>query len=160
MRRLFSIWAGPVVLASTMALPLHVHSQSGATEGEWRVYGGDAGHTRYSALSQINATNVGNLEVAWRWSGRNFGPNPFAQNQTTPLMIDGVLYATVGMRRAVVAIDPTTGETLWTWTIDEGMRIENAPRVNSGRGVAYWSDGAGDDRIFVCLLYTSDAADE
>ena len=149
MRRLFSIWAGPVVLASTMALPLQVHSQSGATEGEWRVYGGDAGHTRYSALSQINATNVGNLEVAWRWSGRNFGPNPFAQNQTTPLMIDGVLYATVGMRRAVVAIDPTTGETLWTWTIDEGMRIENAPRVNSGRGVAYWSDGAGDDRIFV-----------
>jgi quinoprotein glucose dehydrogenase len=100
-------------------------------------------------LDQINASNVADLEVAWRWTGRNYGYNPLATNQTTPLMIDGILYATVGVRRAVVAIDPPTGETLWTWTMDETERLSSAPRVNSGRGVAYWSDGTGNGRIYV-----------
>ena len=57
------------------------------------------------------------------------------------------MYATAGMRRAVVAIDPGTGETLWTWSMNEGERLAMAPRPNPGRGVSYWSDGAGDDRI-------------
>ncbi|MDH3206081.1 MAG: PQQ-binding-like beta-propeller repeat protein [Gemmatimonadota bacterium] len=149
MMGLFPIRRGALVLATALAFPIAAQAQHGAEDGEWRVYGGDPGHTRYSALDQINASNVADLEVAWRWTGRNFGPNPFAANQTTPLMIDGMLYATVGMRRAVVAIDPATGETIWTWTMDEGERLSEAPRANSGRGVAYWSDGAGDDRIYV-----------
>jgi glucose dehydrogenase len=111
------------------------------------VYGGDAGHTRYAPLDQINAENAGTLEIAWRWSARNFGPNPFVRSSTTPLVVDGVMYATAGMRRAVVAIDPGTGETLWTWSMNEGERLAMAPRPNPGRGVSYWSDGAGDDRI-------------
>ncbi|NIV58887.1 MAG: pyrroloquinoline quinone-dependent dehydrogenase, partial [Actinobacteria bacterium] len=92
---------------------------------------------------------MGELEIAWRWSARNFGPNPYIRSATTPLMIDGVLYATAGMRRSVVAIDAGTGETLWMWRMDEGERLDRAPRPNPGRGVAYWSDGAGDDRILV-----------
>lgn len=147
--RFFPVRPGALALVAAVAVPMAAHAQLGARDGEWRTYGGDAGHTRYSALDQINASNVGDLEVAWRWTGRNFGPNPFAQNQTTPLMIDGILYATVGMRRAVVAIDPATGETLWTWTMDEGERLSGAPRANSGRGVSYWSDGAGNGRIYV-----------
>ena len=111
------------------------------------MYGGDAGHTRYAPLDQINAENAGTLEIAWRWSARNFGPNPFVRSSTTPLVVDGVMYATAGMRRAVVAIDPGTGETLWTWSMNEGERLAMAPRPNPGRGVSYWSDGAGDDRI-------------
>ena len=111
------------------------------------MYGGDAGHTRYAPLDQIDAENAGTLEIAWRWSARNFGPNPFVRSSTTPLVVDGVMYATAGMRRAVVAIDPGTGETLWTWSMNEGERLARAPRPNPGRGVSYWSDGAGDDRI-------------
>ena len=65
----------------------------------------------------------------------------------TPLMVNGVLYAQAGTRRAVVAIDPTTGEQLWMWRMDEGKRGEIAPRQGSGRGVAYWTDGKGDERI-------------
>jgi quinoprotein glucose dehydrogenase len=113
------------------------------------VYGGGPGHTRYSPLDQIDRTNVGELEVAWTWSARNFGPNPYISSSTTPLMVDGTLYATAGMRRSVVAIDPGTGETLWVWRMDEGERLASAPRANPGRGVSYWSDGAGDDRILV-----------
>ena len=120
----------------------HVVSQVGPTQGEWPVNGGDLGSTRYTPLDQINASNVSDLEIAWRWSARNFGPVPENNYRTTPIMVGGVLYATAGSRRAVVAIDAVTGETLWVYRIDEGERGALAPRVNSGRGVAYW-DGGG-----------------
>ncbi len=136
-----------VVLHLAGAAPMQ--AQTGAPDGEWPVYGGDPGHTRYAALDQIDASNVADLEIAWRWNARNFGPNPFVRSATTPLMVDGVLYATAGMRRSVVAIDAGTGETLWMWRMEEGERLEEAPRANPGRGVAYWSDGRGDDRILV-----------
>lgn len=133
---------------ATLSLPALLHAQRG-TGAEWRVYGGDPGHTRYSSLDQIDSSNAARLEVAWRWSSRNQGPNPLAASQTTPIFVNGMLYATAGTRRNVVAIDPATGETVWTYRIDEGKRIEGAPRVNSGRGVSYWTDGKGDDRIYM-----------
>jgi quinoprotein glucose dehydrogenase len=136
-------------LLCVAASPVAVRAQLGTTDGEWSVYGGDPGHTRYAPLDQIDASNVGELEIAWRWNARNFGPNPFVRSATTPLMVDGVLYATAGMRRSVVAIDAGSGETLWMWRMEEGERLTEAPRANPGRGVGYWSDGAGDDRILV-----------
>lgn len=122
-------------------------AQSGAVDGEWPVWGGDAGSTRYSALSSIHAGNVDRLQVAWRWKMDNFGPSPEGRSQTVPLMVDGVLYATAGMNRDVVAIDAATGQTLWMYRNDEGERAVRAPRRNSGRGVAYWEDAAGSGRI-------------
>ena len=113
--------------------------------GEWRRTGGDQGNTRYSPLDQINAGNVKDLKIAWVWRGDNFGSQPEYKNETTPLMIDGVLYFTAGDRRSVVAADPGTGETLWVWRLDEGGRTDGV-RKNS-RGVAYWSDGQ-QSRIF------------
>src|SRR4029450_9353289 len=59
----------------------------------------------------------------------------------------GVLYTTGGTRRAVVAIDARTGEELWVHRYPEGVRGANAPRQLSGRGVAYWTDGRGDNRV-------------
>ena len=144
-----SIRTPVTLLAALMLAPVCLAAQHGAQGGEWPIYGGDAGHTRYSALDQIDASNFADLEIAWRWSARNFGPNPLIRSSTTPLMIDGVLYATAGMRRGVVAIDAGTGETLWMWRMDEGERLASAPRANPGRGVSYWSDGAGDDRVLV-----------
>ena len=137
--------AAAPVLAGAASLP----AQQGAVGGEWRLYGADLGGTSYSPLDQIDATNFSELEVAWRWSARNQGPSPETKNSTTPLMVNGVLYATAGSRRNVVAIDAGTGETLWMWRMDEGERGEKAPRRNSGRGVTYWTDGAGDERIYV-----------
>ncbi len=137
-----------VVALAALSLAAPASAQRG-TGAEWRVYGGDAGHTRYSSLDQIDSSNADRLAVAWRWSARNQGPNPLAASQTTPIFVNGVLYATAGARRNVVAIDPATGETIWTYRIDEGERIAEAPRVNSGRGVSFWSDGNGDDRIYV-----------
>jgi quinoprotein glucose dehydrogenase len=115
---------------------------------EWPVYGGSLAAQHYSSLDQINAANVDELQIVWRWSGANFGPRPEQRSETTPLMIDGVLYATAGVTRNIVAIDAASGETLWVWRPNEGERFENAPRKISGRGVAYWKGGEDDERIF------------
>ncbi|MCG8467552.1 MAG: PQQ-binding-like beta-propeller repeat protein [Gemmatimonadetes bacterium] len=137
---------GPAPFAAIAALvalgaAAPLTAQGGADDGEWRYWAGDAGSTRYAALDQIDASNVAELETAWRWRARNFGPRPETYYRVTPLYVDGVLYVTAGFRRVAVAIDAGTGETLWTYRLDEGERGANAPRGNSGRGVAYWTDG-------------------
>src|SRR5579872_2385834 len=121
------------------ALPLA--AQTGAKNGEWRSYGGDLGHTRYAPLDQINAGNFKDLEIAWRFKTDHLGPRPEYQYEGTPLMVNGVLYATGGSRRAVVALDPETGEELWVHAEHEGARGAVAPRQLSGRGLTYWTDG-------------------
>ena len=95
--------------------------------GEWRSYGGDIANTRYSPLDQIDAGNFNELEVAWRLNTANFGPEPEFNYQSTPLMVDGVIYTTAGLRRAAVAADAGTGELLWMHRLDEGERAEVAP---------------------------------
>lgn len=139
--------AAVLLLLLTAAAARPALAQSGAPAGSWPVWGGDDGSTRYSPLGAIHAGNVDRLEVVWRWKMDNYGPEPEARSQTVPVMMDGVLYATAGMNRDVVAIDAATGQTLWMHRNDEGARAERAPRHNSGRGVAWWSDGAGDDRV-------------
>ncbi|MET0211628.1 MAG: pyrroloquinoline quinone-dependent dehydrogenase [Vicinamibacterales bacterium] len=128
-------------------------AQSGAKNGEWRSYAGDVGSTRYSALDQINASNFSKLEVAWRFKTDNLGPRPEFQYEGTPLMASGVLYATAGSRRAVVALNPATGEQLWMHSEQEGARGAAAPRQLSGRGLAYWTDGREERVLYVTPGY-------
>lgn len=128
------------LVAASFLVSVGVSAQHGApANGEWRRTNADAGSTRYSPLAQITPENVSRLTIAWTWRGDGFGTTTEVKNETTPLMVDGVLYFTAGDRRAVVAADAGTGETLWSWQMDEGARI-NGVRRNS-RGVAYWSDG-------------------
>jgi quinoprotein glucose dehydrogenase len=131
---------------------IDVHAQNGAVNGEWRTYGGDLGSTRYAPLDQINAGNFSKLQVAWRFKTEILGARPDFNLQTTPLMINGVLYATAGSRRDAVAIDAATGELLWMYRLDEGRRGQAGPRPLSGRGVSYWTDGRGDERIYFVTL--------
>ena len=138
------------IAAGWMTAP--VHGQSGTTNGEWRTYGGDLGSTRYAPLDQINAGNFSKLQVAWRFKTDILGTRPDFNLQTTPLMINGVLYATAGSSRDAVAIDAATGELLWMYRLDEGKRAAASPRPLSGRGVAYWTDGQGDERIFFVTI--------
>jgi quinoprotein glucose dehydrogenase len=141
-----------LLVASTWTVA-GVHGQSGAKNGEWRWYGGDAGHTRYSPLAQIDATNFSELTVAWRFKTEHLGPRPEFQFESTPLMANGVLYSTGGTRRAVVAIDPETGEELWVHSEREGARASVAPRQLSGRGLAYWTDGKEERILYVTIGY-------
>ncbi len=122
--------------------------------GEWVSYTADIKGTRYMPLDQINATNFSKLEIAWRFSTNNLGPRAEFNLQGTPLMVGGKLYATGGggNRRAIVAIDAKTGELLWKHGIDEGARADAAPRKLSGRGLAYWTDGRGEERILYVTI--------
>ena len=125
----------------------------GTENGEWRSYGGDIANTRYSGLDEISAENFGDLEVAWRVNTANFGPNPEYNFQSTPLMVDGVLYSTAGSRRSVIALDAGTGELLWMHRLDEGERGAAAPRRLSGRGLAYRDDGEHGQIFYVTPGY-------
>jgi quinoprotein glucose dehydrogenase len=136
---------GVIFLACLMDAPL-LEGQQGATNGEWRYYGGDSGTTKYSSLDQINAGNVKDLKIVWEWKANNFGRRPEFNWEVTPLMVGGVLYFTAGTRRDAVAVDAASGETLWIYRLDEGSRGNTVARTNN-RGLAYWSDGKGDDRI-------------
>src|SRR5215469_1389651 len=115
--------------------------------GEWPHNMGDVKGTRYSPLDQINASNFNQLEVAWRFKTDSFGPFPEYKLEGTPLMVKGVLYTTAGTRRSVIALDAKTGELIWSHSLREGKRAAVAPRQLSGRGVSYWTDGKGDERV-------------
>src|ERR1700741_5261264 len=115
--------------------------------GEWTHYTADVRGSKYSPLDQINAANFNKLEVAWRFKTDSLGPRPEYKLEGTPLMINGVLYTTAGTRRSVVALDAKTGELMWAYSLREGNRAGVAPRQLSGRGVSYWTDGRGDDRV-------------
>jgi quinoprotein glucose dehydrogenase len=121
-------------------------AQKGAPNGEWPTYGGDTGNTRYAPLDQINASNFYKLQVGWHFSTANLGPTVEVNLESTPLVVKGVFYSTAGSRRSVIALDAATGEQLWIYREDEGQRGTVAPRVLSGRGLAYWSD-ANEERI-------------
>ncbi len=115
--------------------------------GDWPQYTADLKGTKYSPLDQIDGSNFSKLEVAWRFKTDSFGPRPEYKLEGTPLMIKGVLYATAGTRRSVVALDAKTGELMWAHSLREGNRAAVAPRQLSGRGLSYWTDGRGDDRV-------------
>jgi len=122
-------------------------AQPSTKNGEWPSYNADIHGTRYSPLDQINASNFNKLEVAWRFKTDSLGPRPEYKLEGTPLMVKGVLYATGGVRRSVVALDGRTGEVFWVHSLREGQRAVLSPRQLSGRGLSYWTDGKGDDRI-------------
>ena len=116
-------------------------------DSEWAFYNADMKGTRYRPLDQINASNFNKLEIAWRFKTDNLGPFPEFKLEGTPLMVNGVIYTTGGTRRSVIALDAKTGELIWAHSLREGKRAAVSPRQLSGRGVSYWTDGRGDERV-------------
>src|SRR6478609_5909751 len=143
---------GMVILAFAWFAP-RLSSQAPAASfpstknGEWTHYTADLRGSKYSPLDQINAANFNRLEVAWRFKTDSLGPRPEYKLEGTPIMVKGVLYATGGTRRSIVALDAKSGELMWAYSLREGNRAAIAPRQLSGRGLSYWTDGRGDDRI-------------
>jgi quinoprotein glucose dehydrogenase len=145
-------WIAPrlsaqVFVGTTTPEQFSRQGQPSTQNGEWPHNMGDVKGTRYSPLDQINASNFNQLEVAWRFKTDNFGPFPEYKLEGTPLMVKGVLYTTAGTRRSVIALDAKTGELIWSHSLREGKRAAVAPRQLSGRGVSYWTDGKGDERV-------------
>jgi quinoprotein glucose dehydrogenase len=136
-------------LAGVLFWPAAVFAQFHPKDTEWPTYAADLAGTRYRPLDQINASNFSDLEIAWRIKTDNFGDRPEYKLEGTPLVVNGVLYTTAGSRRAVIALDPATGELLWIHGEHEGKRGGAAPRQLSGRGLAYWSDGREERILYI-----------
>ncbi len=122
-----------------------------ASHREWQIYHGDYGGSHYSALSQINRSNVSRLKPAWIWRAGETGRTI----ECNPIVVDGVVYLTTP-RLHCVALAGKTGRLLW--------RFNPWPKGERGggvsRGVAYWTDGKGERRIFHSagdFLYALDA---
>ena len=128
--------AGVLAAALLLAVPLAAQNRD-MPEGEWRYQSGDAWGTRSSPLTDVNADNFGDLEVAWMWRADNFGPKPSYLSKATPSYIKGKLFSVVGYRRSVVSIDPATGETLWTYSEPDTRRFQESMRSSYGKGVGY-----------------------
>ena len=108
---------------------------------EWRHLGGDADHTRYSPAANITPENFGELKEAWIWDGASYQAS---SGRATPSYINGKLYTVAGPRRHVVALDPETGETIWSYREPNTFRYEYSMRADYGKGVAYTEiDGKG-----------------
>ncbi|HKE25994.1 MAG TPA: PQQ-binding-like beta-propeller repeat protein [Bryobacteraceae bacterium] len=135
------------VAASLLLLAFPSWGQWHPKDTEWPTYTGDWAGSKYRPLDQINASNFNKLEIAWHFKTDNLGTRPEYKLEGTPLMVNGVIYATAGTRRAVVALDAKTGEMIWMQSVREGLRAAISPRQLSGRGLAFWSDGRGDDRV-------------
>jgi len=148
MRQITTKRIAVLLACALLTVPQSGKAQRGTENGEWRHYGGDARGTKYSPLDQINASNVGKLQIAWRWKSSSLGQPPDYNWQATPLMVGDTLYFTAGSQRSEVAIDAASGDTKWTYTLDEGDRGRRAPRANN-RGVAYWSDPSGNGRVLL-----------
>src|SRR5258708_1808130 len=113
-RAAFVAAAGIVTLLSVRA----VGQSKGSLMVEWPYWAGDLTGSHYSALTDINVSNVNQLQIAWEWSVNdpimpqfNAAPGPF---QSTPLMIDNVVYFTTPYGKAV-ALDAETGKQLWLY---------------------------------------------
>src|SRR5882762_4107624 len=123
---------------------------------DWRTTGGAPGNTRFSPLDQINVTNVAQLQVAWVYHTGDLAPDGHGEIQATPIVVDGVLYATTP-KVAVIALRADKGTLLWRF--DAFPNRPTQPHVN--RGVVYWADAGGHDRrIFFAVdrrLYALDA---
>jgi quinoprotein glucose dehydrogenase len=135
------------ILALTCALPLmHVHGQqrrAAQRDTDWPAYAHDALGSRRSALTDVTRTNVQNLRVAWTFSTGE-AALPVSHNdrfslETTPIMVDGVLYATSPLGR-VFALDPATGKLRWEFDphVDQGAHFGDF----TNRGAATWLDPA------------------
>lgn len=133
-----SVLTASAALCASLAM-----AQTGTSveQGDWPIYHGSFFSQRYSPLDQINAENVNSLRMAWNFSTEKFGPSADFTNPSTPLEVDGVLYANIASTRNVIALDATTGQVLWLWRPQEGERYSTAPRKGAGRGVAYWRNG-------------------
>src|SRR5579872_7382002 len=147
------------LMAALALVAVNANSQSRNKDTEWPSYNADTMGSRYRPLDQINATNFNKLEVAWRFKTDSIGNRPEYKLEGTPLMVNGVVYATAGSRRAAIALDPATGELLWVHGEREGARGASSPRALSGRGLAYWSDGKDERILYVTPGYRLIALD-
>jgi quinoprotein glucose dehydrogenase len=131
---------------------------SSGKDWQWEHYGGDAGAGRYAPLDQIDKSNVSKLKVAWVHNCGDASERPQTTIETTPIVVDGVLYLLTPMLK-VRALDAATGAVKWEFDPLAGTSSRRSAGIS--RGVCYWQSEDGEHkRIFSPvrnILYSIDA---
>lgn len=136
----FTLW----LASCTNAVPARFDS--------WPAYNGGPEGIKYSSLTEIDTNNVGQLAVAWTYHTGDADTAHFSQIQCNPIVQNGVLFG-VSPQMKLFAVDAATGGQKWVFDPNAGTATATDNKtfqfimINS-RGVAWWSDGKGDDRIF------------
>ncbi len=110
---------------------------------QWQTYGHDAGGERFSPLKQINRSNVDQLQRAWTYKVPAFPGSGVVAFESTPLMVNDVLYFAVPTGQAI-AVDAEAGKQLWVFNPFRGA--SQLPNPVPNRGVAYWQGSLADAR--------------
>ena len=116
--------------------------------GDWPSYNGDLSGNRYSGLEQINQSNVGRLQLQWVY------PMAYQPLETTPLVVDGVMYVTGP--NLICALDARSGREIWKYTRPRNSsgRISADAAIGANRGTAWSGDRifyATDNAHMICL---------
>ena len=138
------------LLAFVLLVFVPIFAQSISREDhDWPVYGGALENQHYSPLTQINKSNVKQLQVAWTFDTAESGGL-----QTSPIEIDGVLFG-ISPSQKIFAVDAATGTLKWNF--DSGV-----PGTQPDRGLAFWSSADKKDRRIIVgvmnFVYELDAA--
>ncbi|HMB94269.1 MAG TPA: hypothetical protein VKP65_25690, partial [Rhodothermales bacterium] len=119
---------------------------------DWPVYLGDKASSQYAPLTQINKDNVQQLEVAWTYHAGDIWDERFAQIQTNPLIIDGILYG-ASPAVSIFALDAQTGAEIWRFNPSPNDTTTGQPTMAQflgvSRGMAYWADREDQRILFV-----------
>jgi len=130
-----------LTLGVLLSAPSVLAQGPGTEDGIWTYLGGDAWHTRYTPSDEITAENFSEVTELWRFNAGSFGPST---PRATPTYIDGKMITVTGDRRHVVALDPETGEMIWSFTEPKTHRYEYSMRKGYGKGISYAEiDGRG-----------------
>ena len=107
---------------------------------EWRSYLGDKGFSHFSALSQIDTSNVGRLQEVWRYDAGGASENGATQMQCSAIVVEGILYCT-SPKLHLFALNAASGDELWHFNPASDFGL----LPNPNRGVAYWEEESDDD---------------
>lgn len=115
----------------------------------WEINSGTRAATRYSSLTEIDSSNVQQLQIAWTFHTNDADTINHSQIQCTPIVVDGILYG-VSPQLKLFALDAATGNRKWIFDPFDSIAPGKKPvgySVNSCRGITWWSNGK-DKRIF------------
>jgi glucose dehydrogenase len=141
--------AGKGILAFAIALlaapPLWAQSQT-----DWPITN-NYGSAKYSPIAQVTPENVSELEIAWIYE---IEPEPGRRGyNTTPIMVDNVMYFPKSEFTTITAIGATTGEEIWSTDLRGIPGLSDATSV-ANRGISYW--GGSDEHAPRIVIGTED----
>src|SRR5215471_6371542 len=131
-----------ILFASAAAAQVSAPQSADGPIADWPYYGGDAGGSRYSPLTQINRANVAQLKTAWEYHTGDVSDGSGGRRKSafeaTPIVSDGTMYVSTPFNR-VIALDPESGSEKWSFD----PKIDPRTPYSEGlinRGVALWTD--------------------